>query len=103
LTERIGQLARVREYFSVQAKSEDYAIWQFNDADSLRWLVKHPLPVFLCRVNKKMGVVRVYHTVARFQIWVLGRLPGSVELVPGDGHNGDFDACAGLAEVAPEF
>jgi hypothetical protein len=96
LTEKIGQLARVREYFSVQVKSEDHAIWRFDDADSVKWLVEHPLPLFLCRVNKKAGVVRVYHTIARFQIWSLGRLPGSVELIPGDGHNGEFDPCAGL-------
>src|SRR5258708_5772741 len=55
LTEQIGQLARVREYFSVQVKSEDHAIWQLNDADSVKWLVEHPLPLFLCRVNKKAG------------------------------------------------
>jgi hypothetical protein len=96
LTERLGQLARVREYFSVQVKSEDNALWQFNDAESVKWLVEHPLPLFLCRVNKKKGLVRVYHTIARFQIWALGRLPPSVELIPGDCHDGEFDACAGL-------
>lgn len=96
LTERLGQLARVREYFSVQVKSEDNAIWQFNDVDSVKWLVGHPLPLFLCRINKKKGIVRVYHTISRFQIWSLGRMPPRVELIPGDGQNGEFDACAGL-------
>jgi hypothetical protein len=96
LTDRVGQLARVREYFSVQVKSGDGALWTFDDADSVKWLLDHPLPLFLCTVNKKEGVVRVYHTIARFQIWALGTLPARVELTPGDGDNGDFDPCAAL-------
>src|SRR6266568_4771 len=34
LTERVGQRARVREYFSVQVKSGDDAFWSFNDSAS---------------------------------------------------------------------
>jgi hypothetical protein len=100
LTERIGQLARVWEYFSVQVKSENNAIWELNDVDSVKWLVEHPLPLFLCRINKKAGAVRVYHTIARFQIWALGSMPDHVKLTAGDGHNGEFDACAGLPIVS---
>jgi hypothetical protein len=96
LTERVGQRARVREYFSVQVKSGDTASWSFNDPDSLKWLVEHPLPLFLCTVDKKLGLVRVYHTIPRFQIWALANNPGHVELVAGDGPNGEFDACANL-------
>jgi hypothetical protein len=96
LTERIGQRARVREYFSVQVKSSDDAVWPFNDTASVRWFVDHPLPLFFCTVNKKEGVVRVYHTIPRFQIWALGALPERVELTPGQGHNGEFDPCAHL-------
>jgi Domain of unknown function (DUF4365) len=36
LTERVGQLARVRDYFSVQVKSTE-GPWNFNDADSVKW------------------------------------------------------------------
>jgi hypothetical protein len=103
LTERIGQRARVQEYFSVQVKSSDGAIWNFDDADSVRWLIDHPLPLFLCAVNKKEGIVRVYHTIPRFQIWSLARpLPAQVEFRPGDGdgHNGTFDPCFGLPIVS---
>jgi len=96
LTERIGQRARVREYFSVQVKSGDSAVWSFNDPASVKWLVEHPLPLFLCSVNKKTAVVRIYHTIPRFQIWALGRTPNGVELVAGNGHTGEFNACASL-------
>jgi Domain of unknown function (DUF4365) len=96
LTERVGQRARVREYFSVQVKSGNRALWTFNDTASVRWLVEHPLPLFLSTVNKKEGIVRVYHTIPRFQIWALGSLPSRVELTPGDGYKGEFDPCAGL-------
>ena len=65
LTERVGQRARVREYFSVQVKSGNRALWTFNDTASVRWLVEHPLPLFLSTVNKKEGIVRVYHTIPR--------------------------------------
>ncbi len=92
LTERVGQLARVREYYSVQVKSGDVANWAFNDPDSVRWLVEHPLPLFLCAVDKKAGLVRVYHSMPRFQIWALPRpMPDSVQLIGEDGHDGQFD------------
>jgi hypothetical protein len=96
LTDRIGQLARVREYFSVQVKSGDTASWSFNDPDSVKWLIEHPLPLFLCAVNKKAGLVSVYHSIPRFQIWALGTTPARVELTAGDGHDGEFDAGADL-------
>jgi Domain of unknown function (DUF4365) len=96
LTDRVGQRARVREYFSVQVKSGDDVVWPFNDPTSVKWFVDHPLPLFLSTVNKKTGVVRVYHTIPRFQIWALGALPSRVELRPGDGRTGEFDSCAGL-------
>src|ERR1700724_567716 len=46
LTETIGHRARVQEYFSVQVKSSDGALWAFNDTASIKWLVDHPLPLF---------------------------------------------------------
>src|SRR5262250_1791828 len=61
LTDRIGRRARVREYFSVQVKSTSDP-WEFNDADSVKWLVEQPLPLFLSTVNKREGIVRVYNT-----------------------------------------
>src|SRR5215472_8586752 len=32
LTERVGQRGRVKEYYSVQVKSGDDAVWPFNDS-----------------------------------------------------------------------
>jgi len=95
LTEKVGQLARVREYFSVQVKSSSGG-WSFDDAESVEWFVHHPLPLFLCTVDKKRGVVCVYHTLPRFQIWALGTLPPAVNLLPGDGSEGTFDPCPGF-------
>jgi hypothetical protein len=79
LTERVGQRKRVQEYFSAQERSVDDP-WIFNDRDSVEWLVRHPVPLFLCTINKKEGVVRVYQVFQRFYIWVMGSLPDRVEL-----------------------
>ena len=85
----------------MQIKSGDTASWSFNDPDSLKWLVEHPLPLFLCTVDKKLGLVRVYHTIPRFQIWALANNPGHVELVAGDGPNGEFDSLCEPANLLP--
>jgi Domain of unknown function (DUF4365) len=58
LTERVGPRARVQEYFSVQVKSSAGALWAFNDPASVKWLIDHPLPLFLSTVDKKNGIVR---------------------------------------------
>src|SRR5260370_28864601 len=96
LTDLVGPLKRVQEYFSVQVKSSAGALWPFNDTDSVKWLLDHPLPLFLSTVDKKKGVVRVYHTIVRFQIWALGTSPSRVELRPGGGHRGKIDPCDDL-------
>jgi hypothetical protein len=88
LTERIEQLARVREYFGVQVKSTNDP-WTLTGAE-VKWLVECPTPLFLCVVNKKKWLVRVYHLLPRFQAWALGQLPDVLELIPGEGTDGDF-------------
>ena len=50
LPERIGQEIWPRAYFSVQVKS-DTSPWKFPNPQSVRWLVEHPLPVFLVPVS----------------------------------------------------
>src|SRR5215469_679933 len=54
LTERIGRRAWPRAYFAVQVKSamDD---WIFDGEESIRWLVEHPLPLFLCIVDKSQA------------------------------------------------
>src|SRR5262245_25812776 len=54
LTERVGQRIWPRAYYSVQVKST-LESWTFESPDSIRWLIKHPLPVLLCVVLKKEG------------------------------------------------
>jgi hypothetical protein len=81
LTERIGQRARPSAYFSVQVKST-MDPWILEGADSVRWLIEHPLPFFLCVVDKGTARLRVYHTSPRFYVWSLPPLPGRLELVP---------------------
>ncbi|MGH7147739.1 MAG: hypothetical protein ACREIJ_07560 [Nitrospiraceae bacterium] len=81
LAERIGSRAWPRAYFSVQVKSTMDS-WILDSQDSVRWLVEHPLPLFLCVVDKHSARLRVYHTSARFYAWSLPPLPSRLELVP---------------------
>jgi len=88
LTERIGQRAWPRAYFAVQVKSTMDA-WTFGDEQSIRWLIEHPLPLFLCVVDKCSARIRIYHTSPRFYVWSLPPLPSRLELVPtteSEGH-----------------
>jgi hypothetical protein len=83
--DRIGQRAVVRDYFSVQVKS-DLGPWFFEGQEEVRWLVEYPSPQFLACVNKKKGSVAVYQLMPRFARWALGSssLPDRLELKPSD-------------------
>jgi hypothetical protein len=52
LLERIGQRAWPRAYYSVQVKST-MEPWVFGSPESVRWIIEHPLPIFLCIVQKQ--------------------------------------------------
>jgi hypothetical protein len=67
--------------YTVQVKSTMGPVI-FEGEEVVRWLVEHPLPFFLCVVNKKSGRLSVYQTLARFLVWTIGRWPEKVELVP---------------------
>src|SRR5262245_31013852 len=56
--------------------------WIFDNDESIRWLVEHPLPLFLCIVDESSARIRLYHTVPRFYIWSLPPLPRRLELIP---------------------
>jgi len=56
--------------------------WHLSNAESVRWLVEHPLPLFLCVVDKPLARIRVYHTSPRFYVWSMPPLPDHLELVP---------------------
>ena len=57
--------------------------WVFNSPESVRWIIEHPLPIFLCVVEKKTATIRVYHTALRFYAWALPIHPGRLKLTPG--------------------
>ncbi len=82
LLERVGQRAWPRAYYSVQVKST-MDPWVFGSTESVRWLIEHPLPIFLCVVQKAEARVLVYHTSPRFAAWVLPQTPDQLVLTPG--------------------
>ena len=82
LLERDGQRAWPRAYYSVQVKST-MTPWVFGSPESVRWIIEHPLPIFLCVVHKPEARIRVYHTTPRFAVWALPKHPNRLELIPG--------------------
>ena len=86
LCKRVGQKALAETAFTVQVKSDMHP-WVFENADSVRWLIEHPLPLLLCVVEKLSARVRIYHTAPRFYMWSLG-LADTLELRPMDGGDG---------------
>jgi hypothetical protein len=82
LLEREGQRAWPRAYYSVQVKSK-MTPWVFEGPESVRWIIEHPLPIFLCVVTKSEARIRVYHTSPRFAVWALPIHPTRLELIPG--------------------
>ena len=91
LSDRVGPLAVVRDYFVVQVKSGDDP-WEFKDQISVKWLVEYPTPLFLACIDKKEGSVSVYHVMPRFYVWALGRLPQRLLLRPEQNEDGQFVA-----------
>lgn len=82
LLERDGQRAWPRAYYSVQVKST-MAPWVFGSPESVRWIIEHPLPIFLCIVQKPEARIFVYHTTPRFAAWILPIHQRRLELIPG--------------------
>src|ERR1700726_4480616 len=82
LLEREGHRAWPRAYYSVQVKSA-MDPWVFDSPESVRWLIEHPLPIFLCIVLKSEARILVYHTTPRFAAWALPLHKNRLELSPG--------------------
>jgi hypothetical protein len=115
LTERVGQRLWPIASYCVQVKSTSDP-WEFADVRSIQWIVEHPLPVFLCVVNKKTATLSVYHTSPRFFIWTalpelkrLVMLPGAKGKGYGmpweeedykDAKDGEFHLSAPIAEFS---
>lgn len=81
LLERDGRRAWPRAYYSVQVKST-MAPWVFDSPESVRWLVEHPLPIFLCVVQKSEARILVYSTTPRFAVWALPVPCNRLQLIP---------------------
>lgn len=82
LLEPQGKRAWPRAYYSVQVKS-GMDPWVFGSPESVRWIIEHPLPIFLCVVQKKEATILVYQTAPRFAVWTLPEYPKRLELIPG--------------------
>jgi hypothetical protein len=70
----------------VQVKS-NMDPWVFGSSESVRWIIEHPLPIFLCVALKKDARVLVYQTVPRFAAWIAPKQPEVLVLVPGTESN----------------
>ena len=81
LMERVGQRYLARWPYTVQVKSGHEPL-VYQGKDEVRWLIEHPLPLYLCVVDKQAGRVSVYHTFPRFYTWAIGQLPERIELIP---------------------
>jgi hypothetical protein len=82
LLEPDGKVAWPRAYYSVQVKST-MGPWVFDSPESVRWIIEHPLPVFLCIVQKSECRFLVYHTTPRFAAWILPIHKEQLTLIPG--------------------
>lgn len=81
LVEAVGKRALARSSYTVQVKS-NMAPWEFDGREAVRWLIEHPLPLFLCVVDKLQIKLRVYHTIPRFWVWAFGKEWESLRLRP---------------------
>jgi hypothetical protein len=57
--------------------------WVFGSPESVRWVIEHPLPIFLCIVQKSKARILVYHTTPRFAAWILPIHKKHLKLIPG--------------------
>lgn len=87
ITETIGRLDWPAMHYTVQVKSDD-APWTIRGTEAVAWLVTHPLPLFLCLVDRKELRLRLYQTSPRFHLWSLQSIPAEVSLVPEGGTKG---------------
>ncbi|RJP31325.1 MAG: DUF4365 domain-containing protein, partial [Phycisphaerales bacterium] len=65
LAEKDGKRSWARAMFALQVKS-NLEPWVFDSAESVNWLVRSPVPVLLCAVDKSELRLRVFHTFPRF-------------------------------------
>jgi hypothetical protein len=81
LLERDGRRAWPQAYYAVQVKS-NMEPRIFDSEKSVRWIMEHPLPIFLCVVRKAEARILVYQTTPRFVAWILPLHKTRLELIP---------------------
>lgn len=79
LAEKVSSAWLVRDVYFVQVKSESVASWLLS-GDSVLWISRHPVPVFLASVDKDQQTIEVYHTLPRF-VGAISKLQ-TLELIP---------------------
>jgi hypothetical protein len=80
LVERAGRRSVAKWPYTVQVKSGLGPL--LFEGEEVEWVVRHPLPFYLCVVHKAQARLSVYHTLPRFYAWSLGKLPDKLEMVP---------------------
>lgn len=58
--------------YTVQVRSEMKPV-PFKSKDEVRWVIEHPLPLFVCFVDKSKVQISIYHTFGRFHAWSIGQ------------------------------
>jgi hypothetical protein len=81
LMERVGNRYLAKSPYTVQVKSSMEKVI-FDGRESVRWLIEHPLPLFVCVVDKPFARLSIYHTLPRFHAWSLGQWPDRIEMTP---------------------
>jgi hypothetical protein len=82
LTEERGRRSWPLFHYTVQVKSTSDA-WMLRSTDSVRWLIRHPQPLYLCVLDKARTRFSVYHTFPRFSVWSSGIERDQLILEPG--------------------
>jgi hypothetical protein len=92
LMERVGNRNLARWPYTVQVKSDLEPV-VFDGIGAARWVIEHPLPLFLCVVDKPSCRLSVYHTLPRFYAWSLGEWPERLEIIPEARSRGQDGRC----------
>lgn len=92
LMERVGRRFLAKSPYTLQVKSEMKPVI-FEGKEAVRWLIEHPLPLFLCVVDKGSGRLSVYNTLARFQVFSVGRWPDRLSIIPQPRNPGQDGQC----------
>jgi hypothetical protein len=93
LMQQVGGRLLANYPYTVQVKSQMKPV-VFEGKEAVRWVIEHPLPLFLCIVDKASARISVYHTLARFHAWSLGKWPDRLSMIPEPATPGKKGRCA---------